>query len=72
MSLLNTPPHLLNVLFGANKTRKGLAKILDTMEVRAHAKNCVYTIVELLLLHLIGTEPDCANRMKVSFLKRKD
>ena len=45
MSLLNTPPHLLNVLFGANKTRKGLAKLLDTMEVRSHAKHCLYTVI---------------------------
>ena len=71
MSLLNTPPHLLNVLFGANKTRKGLAKILDTMEVRSHAKNCVYTIIELVLLHLIGTEPECGNRLKISLLQKK-
>ena len=69
MSLLNTPPHLLNVLFGANKTRKGLAKILDTMELRAHAKHCLYTVLELVLLHLIGTDPERNDR--VSFGNRK-
>ena len=63
MSLLNTPPHLLNVLFGTNKTRKGLAKILDTMEVRTHAKHCMYTVVELVLLHLIGTDPEKCERL---------
>ena len=71
MSLLNTPPHLLNVLFGANKTRKGLAKILDTMEVRTHTKQCVYTVLELTVLHLIGTDPERSDRLKIKNLRNR-
>lgn len=71
MSLLNTPPHLLNVLFGTNKTRKGLAKILDTMEMRSHTKHCVYTVLELVLLHLIGTDPERNDRMKLNLRSTK-
>lgn len=71
MSLLNTPPHILNVLFGTNKTRKGLAKLLDTMEKRRHTKHCFYTIIELLLLHLIGTDPDRNERLKLSLRNKR-
>ena len=58
--LLNTPPHLLVVLFGASKTKKGLTKILDTLEVPRHGKHLIYTTLELLLLHFIGNQHEGA------------
>lgn len=58
ISLLNTPPHLLIVLFGASKTRKGLAKMLDLMEKPEHGRLFWFTVIELVMLHLIETDPD--------------
>ena len=59
-SLLSTPPHLLVVLFGASKTKKGLTKLLDTLAVPKHGKHLLYTITELVLLHFIETQPEIA------------
>ena len=53
-TLLQTPPQLLVVLFGASKTRKGLVKLLDTIENVNETKQLVYTAIELLMLHMIG------------------
>ena len=53
--LLNAPPHLLLVLFGPSMTRRGLLKLLNTVDQPLQTKQLLYTVLELFLLHSIGT-----------------